>query len=139
MGRRCNRRPNRPAYRQNELAVRSTVELLLDLVRQGRELLIVELSLVRAELTERGSSISSGVSAVVVGLALVPIGFSLIFVAASLFIARFGVPPDLAFLIVALVVIAAGMLALRFGIRSLGPSRLMPAKSISQISSLLGG
>ena len=119
--------------------MRSTVELLVDLVRQGRELLIVEMSLVRAELAERGSSISWGVSSVAVGLALVPIGLSLIFVAASLFIARFEVPLDLAFLIVALVVIAAGLLALRFGIRSLKPSRLTPEKSISQISSLLGG
>ena len=119
--------------------MRSTVELLLDLVRQGRELLLVELSLVRAELAERGSSITSGMSAVAVGLVVVPIGLGLIFVATSLFIARFGVPLDLAFLIVALVAIAAGLLALRFGVRSLRPSRLVPAKSISQVSSLLGG
>jgi len=119
--------------------VRSTVELLLDLVRQGRELLLVELSLARAELAERGSSISSGVSAVAVGLALVTIGLGLIFVATSLFVARFGVPLDLAFLIVALMVIVAGLVALRSGVRSLRPSRLVPAKSISQISSLLGG
>lgn len=118
--------------------MRSTVDLLLDLVRQGRELLLVELSLARAELAERGSSISSGLSAVAVGLALLPIGLSLIFVATSLFIARFGVPLDLAFLIVALVVIVAGLLALRSRVRSLKPSQLVPAKSISQISSLLG-
>jgi hypothetical protein len=119
--------------------VRSTVELLLDLVRQGRELLLVEMWLARAELAEQGRSISSGLSAVAVGLALLPIGLSLIFVAISLFIARFGVPLDLAFLIVALVVIVAGLLALRSGVRSLKPSRLVPAKSISQISLLLGG
>ena len=81
--------------------MRSTIELLLDLVRQSRDLLLVELSLTRAELAERSSSISSGLSAVAVGLALLPIGLSLIFVATSLFIARFGVPVDLAFLIVA--------------------------------------
>jgi hypothetical protein len=119
--------------------VRSTVELLLDLVRQGRELLLVEMSLARTELAEQGRSISSGLSAVAVGLALVPIGLSLIFVAISLFMTRFGVPLELAFLIVALVVIVAGLLALRYGVRSLKPSRLVPAKSISQISLLLGG
>jgi hypothetical protein len=48
-------------------------------------------------------------------------------------------PLDLAFLIVALVVIVAGLVALRSGVRSLKPSRLVPAKSISQISLLLGG
>jgi hypothetical protein len=102
-------------------------------------LLLVEMSLARTELAEQGRSISSGLSAVAVGLALLPIGLSLIFVAISLFIARFGVPLDLAFLIVALVVIVAGLLALRYGVRSLKPSRLVPAKSISQISLLLGG
>ena len=119
--------------------MRSTVELLLDLVRQSRELLLVELSLTRAELAERGSSISSGLSAVAVGLVLLPIGLSLIFVATSLFIARFGVPLDLAFFIVASVVVVAGLLAPRWGVRSLKPSRLVPARSISQISLLLGG
>jgi hypothetical protein len=115
--------------------VRSTVELLLC---QGRQFLLVVLSLVRAEVAERGSSIPPGVSAVTVGLALVPIGLSLIFVVGSLFVARFGVPLDLAFLIVALVVIV-GLLGLRSGVRSLRPSRLEPAKSFSQVSSLWGG
>ena len=119
--------------------MRSTVELLVDLVRQGRELLAVELSLARSELAESSAVISSGLTAVAVGFVLLPIGLCLILVAASLFIARFGVPLDLAFLIVALVVIVVGGLALRSGIRSLRPSRLVPAKSISQISSLFEG
>ena len=45
---------------------------------------------------------------------------------------------DLAFLVVALFVIAAGAIALISGLRGLKPSRLAPSKSISQISSLLG-
>ena len=52
---------------------------------------------------------------------------------------RFGVPLDLAFLVVALVAAIVSLLALRFGVRSLKPSRLLPVKSISQISTLLGG
>ena len=119
--------------------MRSTVELLLDLIRQGRELLLVELSLARAELAERSSSISSGLTAVAVGLVLLWFGLGLLLVAISLFIARFGVPLDLAFLIVALAASIAGVLGLRAGVRSLKPSRLVPVKSLSQISSLLGG
>ena len=119
--------------------MRSTVELLLDLVSQGRELLRVELSLARAELAERVSLISSGLIAVAVGLVLLLMGLCLILVAASLFIARFGVPLDLAFLIIAAAAAAAGLLALRSGVRNLKPSRLVPEKAISQISSLLGG
>ena len=51
---------------------------------------------------------------------------------------RFGIPSDLAFLIVALLVVAAGAFALIFGLRGLKPSRFIPSKSISQVSSLLG-
>ncbi len=119
--------------------MRPTVELLLDLVRQGRELLFVELSLARAELAESGKALSSGLIAIAVGLVLLLVGLGLVFVAVSLFLVRFGVPPDLAFLIVALTVIVIGLLAMRLGARSLSPSRLVPAKSISQISSLFGG
>jgi hypothetical protein len=73
-----------------------------------------------------------------VGLIFLPIGLSLIFVAISLALRRFGIPADLAFLIVALVAIAAGSFALVTGLRGLKPARLAPSKSISQISSLLG-
>ena len=118
--------------------MRSTVELVRDLVRQGRELLRVELLLARAEFAERGNSALLSLTVVGVGLALLGVGLGLIFVAFSLFMARF-VPLDLAFLVVALVTMTAGSLAVRFGARNLQPSRLLPEKSISQISSLLGG
>jgi hypothetical protein len=60
-------------------------------------------------------------------------------VALSLLLVRFGVPIDLAFLIVALAVIAAAVWFVWSGVRGLKPSRLVPARSISQISSLFGG
>jgi uncharacterized protein YqgC (DUF456 family) len=112
--------------------------LLFDLLRQVRELLSVELSLAQAELRERGKSIPSSLTAVVTGLILLPIGAVLLFVALSLFLERFGAPLDLSFLIVALVLLAGGALALRWGAKRLKPSRLAPVKSMSQISSLLG-
>jgi hypothetical protein len=118
--------------------VRSTLELLGKLAEQTRSLVQVELSLVRAELRERGASIPSNLTAVGVGLVFIPIGLTLIFVALSLALRRFGIPADLAFLIVAAVAIAVGSLALISGLRGLKPSRLVPSKSISQISSLLG-
>ena len=113
--------------------------LLFDLLRQVRELLSVELSLAQAELRERGKSIPSSLTAVVIGLILLPVGAVLFFVALSLFLTRFGAPLDLSFLIVALVLLAGGVLALRWGAKRLTPSRLAPVKSISQISSLLEG
>jgi hypothetical protein len=115
-----------------------TLGLLVDLSRQVRDLLAVELALVQAELRERGSLVSSSLTAVVVGLVLLPVGAVLFFVAVSLFLMRLGAPLDLSFLIVALVLVVIGFVALRWGANRLKPSRLAPTKSIAQISSLLG-
>jgi hypothetical protein len=119
--------------------MRPTIELLLDLVRQGQQLANLELSLVRAELSERGSLAASSLAFVVVGLVLLPVGVGLIFLAAGLALTRLGVPLDVSFLILAVVVLVAGLVLMRVGIKGLNPSRLVPTKSISQISSLLGG
>jgi hypothetical protein len=119
--------------------MRSTIELLLDLVRQSQQLVRLELLLVRAELSECGSLIATSLTALAVGVVLLLAGLGLILVALSLLLVRFGVPIDLAFLIVALAAIAAASLFVWSGVRGLKPSRLVPARSISQISSLFGG
>jgi Putative Actinobacterial Holin-X, holin superfamily III len=118
--------------------MRPTLELLSELAEQTRALVQIELSLARAEFRERGALISSSAMKVGVGLVFLPIGLSLILVALSLALRRFGIPADLAFLIVAVLVIAGGSLALISGFKGLKPVRLIPSKSISQISSLLG-
>ena len=118
--------------------MRPTLELLGELAEQTRSLVQVELALVRAELSERGALVSSSLAKVGAGLVCLPIGVALFLVAVSLALRRFGIPADLAFLIVALLVIAAGSFVLISGLKGLKPSRLAPSKSISQISSLLG-
>src|ERR1700760_1751900 len=112
---------------------------LRELLDQVRELVRVEASLFRAEIGERTSGIPSSLMAIVVGGALLCVSVGIVLVAASLALLRFGLPMDLAFLIVAVVAIVIGLLLLRSGASALKPSRLVPAKSISQISSLLGG
>jgi hypothetical protein len=112
--------------------MRPTVELL-DLLDQVRELMRVELSLVRAEISERASGIPSSLVAVVVGIVLLPVALGLILVAVSLFLSR-STP-----IVTPICAIAASALLLRLGVAGLKPSRLVPAKSISQISSLFGG
>ena len=119
--------------------MRPALDLFADLFGQVRELIRVELSLARAEVSERSSGIPSSIMAVVIGLILLPGAVGLILAAAGLFLLRFGVPLDLAFLIVAVVALAAGLLLLRLGAAGLKPSRLLPAKSLSQISGLFGG
>jgi putative superfamily III holin-X len=118
--------------------MRPTLELLGELAEQARRLAQLEVSLIRTELRERGALISSSLMKVGMGLVFLPIGLTLIFVAFSLALRRFGIPEDLAFMIVALAAIAAGSFALISGLRGLKPSRLVPSKSVSQISSLMG-
>jgi Putative Actinobacterial Holin-X, holin superfamily III len=118
--------------------MRPTLELLGELAEQTRSLAQVEVALVRAELSERSALVSSSLTKVGAGVVCLPIGAALFLVAVSLALRRFGIPADLAFLIVALFVIAAGAFSLISGLRGLKPSRLAPSKSISQISSLLG-
>jgi hypothetical protein len=118
--------------------MRPTLDLLVDLTREVRQLLAVELALAQAELRERGSVISSSLTAVLVGLVLLPVGAVLFFAAVSLFLMRLGAPLDLSFVIVGLTLLAIGSLALAWGANRLKPSRLAPTKSISQMSSLLG-
>jgi hypothetical protein len=112
---------------------------LRDLLDQVRELARVELLLFRAEIGERTSSIPSSLIAVVVGGVLLCVSLGLVLVAASLALLRFGLPLDLAFLIVAVVAIVISLILVRFGVGALKLSRLAPTKSISQISSLFGG
>ena len=119
--------------------MRSTLELLIELVRQIRELMRVELALVGAEISERASRIPSSVTTVAIGIVLLPVALGLLLVAISLFLLRLGIPLDLAFLIVAVVTVAISLILLRWGVGGLRPSRLVPAKSIAQISSLFGG
>jgi hypothetical protein len=119
--------------------MRSTLELLADLLSEVRQLLRVELSLVRTEIGELSAGIPSSLAALIVGIVLLPTALGLILVAAALFLARCGLPTDAAFLMVALVAILASFLLLRVGASKLKPSRLLPAKSLAQISSLLGG
>jgi Putative Actinobacterial Holin-X, holin superfamily III len=119
--------------------MRPTRELLGALAEQTRSLAQVELALIRAELRERGALASSSLTKVGVGLAFVPAGLALVLVACALALRRFSVPTDLAFLIVAILAIAIGSFVLISGLRGLKPNALVPSKSVSQISSLMGG
>ena len=109
--------------------MRPTLELLGELAEQTRSLAQVELALVRAELSERGALVSSSLTKVGAGLVCLPIGLALFLVAVSLVLRRFGIPADLAFLIVALFVIAAGAVALISGLRG---TQTEPARALQE-------
>ena len=105
--------------------MRPTLELILDLLREVRELMQVELALVRTEISERAAGIPTSLAAVVVGLVLLPVALGLLLVAAALFLTRFGLAPDVAFLIVAAATIVVSLLCLWLGAAGLRPSRLL--------------
>ena len=119
--------------------MRSTFEMLHDLVRDIRELTRVEFALARAEINERASQVPASLAAVGVGIALVLLALGLVLAAASLFLTRFELPLDLAFLVVGVGAAGFGLLMLRLGAGGLNPLRFVPAKSFSQIRSLFGG
>ena len=104
--------------------MRSTLELLGELAEQTCSLVQIEVSLVSAELRERSATIPSNLTKVGVGVVFLPIGLTLILVALGLALRRFGIPADLAFLIIALLVIAGGLIRadLRFQGAEIGPA-----------------
>ena len=89
---------------------------------------------VRSQLRERGALLSSSLVKVGAGLVFLPIGGLIDFRGDQPGLRCFGIPVDLAFLIVALVVIAAWWLISGQGLK---PARLVPSRSISQISLLM--
>jgi hypothetical protein len=119
--------------------MRSTLELLADLFSEVRQLSAWSFRWSAPRLASALQGFPSSLAALILGVVLLPVTLGLILVAAALFVARFGPPTDAAFLIVALVAILASVLLLRVGASRLKPSRLVPAKSRAQISSLIWG
>jgi hypothetical protein len=114
------------------------LQLMIDLFNQVRQLVLIETNLVRAELRESAVSASSGASALAAGAAIAFAGFIFLLAAVSIFLVRLGVPLDVACLLVALAALGGGVLLLRSGVRSLRPEKLLPMRSLAQVSSLFG-
>lgn len=116
-----------------------TLQLAADLIAQVRRLVAIEIALTRAELAENVGLAASGATAFAVGVAFMFAGVILFLAAVSAFLVRLGVPLDVSCLIVATVTLIGSLLLMRRGGRALQPRKLLPARSLAQISSLLGG
>ena len=114
----------------------ATSRLVVDLIRDTRRLVAAEIDLARAELSESRDNMSSGLAALAGGAAFLLAGLIVFLAGASLVLMRLGMPTDLAFLAVAGTAILIGWLLLRTGMGALQPRKLLPARSLSQISSL---
>ena len=115
-----------------------TLELAAELIRSGRDFLAAEVDLARAELRESAAAASSGLSRLAAGAAMALTGIVILCAALVAFLVRLGAPLDVACLIVAIVAIVTSLLLLRSGARVFREIRLAPARSLAQISSLLG-
>lgn len=113
------------------------LELLADLVRQVSSLWTIELDLARAELSESSSRAAAGLVKVAAGAVFLLAGLFFLLAALTAFLVRLGLPVDLSCLIVAVVALIGGGLALRAGAQAFQPSKLLPRRSIEQISSLM--
>ena len=115
-----------------------TLELAAELIRSGRDFLAAEVDLARAELRESAAAASSGLSRLAAGAAMALTGIVILCAALVAFLVRLGAPLDVACLVVAIVAIVTSLLLLRSGARVFREIRLAPARSLAQISSLLG-
>jgi len=117
---------------------RATPRLVADLIRDAQRFISAELDLARAELSQSRAYLSSGIAALAGGAVFVLMGLILFLVAASLFLVRLGLATDVAFFLVAAISIGVGGILLWSGKNALQPRKLLPARSLAQISSLLG-
>ena len=113
------------------------LELLADLVRQVSSLWTIELDLARAELSESSSRAVAGLVKVAAGAVFLLAGLFFLLAALTAFLVRLGLPVDLSCLIVAVVALIVGGLALRAGAQAFQSGKLLPRRSIEQISSLM--
>lgn len=115
--------------RQDE---RSLSELFGELARQTGSLLHQELSLARAEMTQKASQASRGVTTLVVGGFVAYAGFLALLAAAIAGLATY-LDWWLAALLVALIVVVVGYLVIQSGLRSLRQGSLAPRQTIQTI------
>ena len=116
----------------------ATSRLLADLFRDTRRLIAAEIDLAREELSESRGHLTTGLAALVGGAAFLLVGLVLLLASSSLFLIRLGAPMDVAFLAVGVTTILIGWLLLWSGTKALQPRKLLPSRSLAQISSLLG-
>jgi hypothetical protein len=116
-----------------------TFQLLRGILSNALELLRVETTLAGVELKESARAASFALATLIAGLVLWAGGLIILLIAAGYFLMRLGVPPDLSFLLVAAAALLIGCGLLMAGTRSLSFSRLVPHKSLAQISAVFGG
>jgi hypothetical protein len=117
----------------------STLPLIRSIIGTAVEWLTIEASLAGAELKESARAASSALTMIFAGAALLFGGTIILLVAVGYFLMRFGVPPDMSFLIVAALTLIIGGGLLRAGAKELSLSRLVPHRSLAQISAILAG
>ena len=111
--------------------------LTADLGEKLQRLAAIELRLMRAEVAEGFAKEMSAVGWIVAGLALLMAASILLLAAAVTWLVSLGMQADMACLVLALPAMAIGAVATGWGARMLRAAKLVPARSIKQIASLM--
>lgn len=107
-------------------------ELFSDLASQSRTLVIQEVALAKAELSQKISQATRGLTYVGIGGAIAYAGF-LALVAAAIFGLALYLPAWLSALIVGLVVAIIGYILIQVGLSELKPKDLKPEQTIQSV------
>jgi len=115
----------------------SIMELFADLLTQVSRLLSLEFDLARAELAESSSRAVGGLGKVAAGAVFLLAGLFFLLAAICAFLVRLGVPVDVSCLIVAVAAMIAGWFSLKSGFSAFEAGKLLPRRSLGQISSFI--
>lgn len=111
----------------------STISLVTDALSHISSLFQSELSLAKAEISEKIDLIVQSLVMIIAGAVLAIGGLFLLLQAAIAWLVRAGVPPHWATLIVAAVVLVLAAILVKIGLSSLKMSRLKPERTLRQL------
>jgi hypothetical protein len=116
----------------------STGRLTAELGAKLQRLATIELRLMRAEVAEGVAKEMSGVGWIAAGLGLLLAASIMLLAAAVAWMVSLGMRADMACLVAALAAVTIGAPVAVWGAITLRHAKLVPARSIKQIASLLG-
>jgi hypothetical protein len=113
-----------------------TFELTAELLEKLSSFVSVELRLLRAELAESSTRAFLSMGWLAAGLVFFLAALLMLLDAADALLVRLGLPPDLAYLIIAVAAMAIGLALSAQGISALKSANFTPARSLEEASSL---
>lgn len=113
---------------------KSVPDLIGDLVQQSSTLVLKEVQLARAEMSEKIGQIAMAAGSIGIAAALLMAALVILLQAVAAFLVTLGLSQPLAALIVGVVAALIGYLLLRSGINRMKAAQLVPERTVNQVS-----